>query len=526
MSELVTLPADFLPLQIPLGASMRRLMIPIPGLAIALSLAASASVQAQTLQASAAALNAATTKSIEFSGSGRWFQFGQAPNNSSAWPPFDVSRYVAAINFETSSERVQIRRIQVVEPGRVRPAPVEQKADQYLNGSQAWNLAPGPNPAQDAARVVSAQPGAVDERTAEILATPQGFLRAALANNATTQPAKDGIEVSFTVGGRYRYVGNINAANQVERVQTWIATPVLGDTLVETKYSDYKDFGGVQFPGHIARSQGGYPVLDLTVSEVRLNPTVYLPVPQEVLTAKAAPVTATALAEGVYYLTGGTHHSVAIEQRDHIVLIEAPLNEERSLAIIAKLKETIPNKPIKFVVNTHAHFDHSGGLRTFVDEGATIVTEEANAAYYEKVWSAARSIDPDRLAKSKKSARFDSFTGKHVLSDGKRAIEIHPIGGSGHNDAFDLVYLPAEKILIEADAYTPTAANVPPPKTANPYTVNLYDNIQKLKLDVTQIAALHGPRVVTLADLGTAIGKTEVAKADAPGADKPIHASK
>jgi hypothetical protein len=84
-------------------------------------------------------------------------------------------------------------------------------------------------------------------------------------------------------------------------------------------------------------------------------------------------------------------------------------------------------------------------------------------------------------------------------------IEIRPIVGSGHNDAFALVYLPAEKILIEADAYTPAAANAAPPAAPNPYSVNLYDNIKKLKLEVAQIAPLHG-RLVTLADLRAAIG--------------------
>jgi hypothetical protein len=99
-----------------------------------------------------------------------------------------------------------------------------------------------------------------------------------------------------------------------------------------------------------------------------------------------------------------------------------------------------------------------------------------------------------------------------VLSDGKRTIEIHSIAGNSHNDAFALVYLPNEKILVEADAYTPTAANVPPPTKPNPYSVNLCQNIYKLKLDVDKIAALHGPRVVTLADLRTAIGKPAATK--------------
>lgn len=456
-----------------------------------------------TLQSSAQALGASNIKAIEFSATGHWFQFGQAPAPNLAWPQFDVSRYTATIDYEHPAARVQITRTQTVEPARARPAPVEQKADQYVNGAVAWNLT---TPPAGAAPVAQAQSAAVEERTAEIWATPQGFLKAAAANNAVSKPLDGGSEVSFTLG-KDHYVGTINASNEVERVSTWIDNPVLGDTPVETVFSDYRNFNGLLFPSHIVRTEGGFPVLDLNVTTAASSAAADIAVPVEVSSAPVPPVNVTVetLAPGVFYLRGGTHHSVVIEQKDHVVVVEAPLNEARSEAVIAKVKEIIPGKPIKYLVNTHAHFDHSGGLRTYVDEGATIVTQQPNQAYYQTAWSAARTINPDRLAQSKKAPVFETFTDKHVLTDGKRAIEIYPILGSGHNDAFALVYLPAEKILIEADAYTPPAANAPAPSAPNPYSINLYENIQRLKLDVRQIAALHGPGVATIGDLRTAI---------------------
>ena len=192
--------------------------------------------------------------------------------------------------------------------------------------------------------------------------------------------------------------------------------------------------------------------------------------PEAVRAATAPPVVATAekLADGVYYVKGGTHHSVAIDQADHVVVVEGPQSEARSLAVIAKVKETIPNKPLRYLINTHVHFDHSGGLRTWVDEGATIVTHQMNKPYYEQAWAAPHTLNPDRLAQSKKSAMFETVADKHVLTDGKRAIEIYEIAGSGHNDGFLMVYLPKEKILIEGDAYTPAAAGAPPPRRAEP----------------------------------------------------------
>ena len=471
----------------------------IASLSIAFAAAGSCAVHAQTLQEAADAAGVSKIKSVEFSGTGRWYQFGQAPNPESAWPPFDVKSYTGDINYETASARVQSTRFQVVEPGRFRPAPVEQRNDQFVSGNTAWNESTSGNAAAE-------QPAAVEERVAEIWSTPHGFLKAALANNGTSKPLNDGIEVSFSVGGKYRYVGTVNAKNQVTEISTWIDNPVLGNTLVETKFIDYKDFGGIQFPSQIVRTQGGHPVLDINVATAKANPNIEIKVPQDLTKAPAVNVASEKISEGVFYVTGGTHHSLAIDQTDHITIVEAPLNEERSLAVIAKAKELIPNKPIKYLINTHAHFDHAGGLRTFVDEGASIVTLKANKPYYEKVWATAHSIHPDRLEASKKAPNFVALTDKCVLSDEKHPIEIHSIANNGHNDAFVLAYLPNDKVLIEADAYTPLAANAPVPTTVNPYSANLYENIQKLNLNVEKIAALHGPRLVTLADLQAYIG--------------------
>src|SRR5919198_2508657 len=484
---------------------MRRWTLGALGLVAAAASAACAQ-QAGTLQAPANTLKTAEIKTIDYAGTGKWYQFGQAPGPTLSWPPFDVSGYTASIDYDSPAARIQMTRKQVVEPERARPAPVEQKVDQYVRGTAAWNMAAPAGAAPGTAPAPQPQPAAVEERTMEIWSTPHGFVKAALANNATSQPAGGGSEVTFTAG-KNKYVATINAQNQVEKIRTWIDNPVLGDTLVETTFSDYRDFDGMQFPAHIVRTQGGYPVLDLTTTSMRSNAALDVQVPDVArnATVPAPQATAEKLADGVWYIKGGTHHSVAIEQRDHIVVVEAPLNEARSLGVIARVKETIPNKPIKYVVNTHAHFDHSGGLRTYVDEGATIVTHEMNRPYYEQAWRGPHTPNPDRLEQSKKPASYETFTDKHTLTDGQRVIEIDAIQGNGHNDAFAMVYLPAEKILVEVDAYTP-APDAPPPATPNPFSVNLYENIERLKLDVRQIAALHGPRLVTMADLRNSIG--------------------
>ena len=459
-----------------------------------------------TLEAATAALGAADIRGVEYSGTGRWFQFGQAPNPTLPWPAFEVSRFTAVVDYQQPAARVEMTRRQIVEPGRIRPTPTEQRAIQMVSGTFAWNVPAAAGTAATPTPAPTPQPAAVEERTMEIWTTPHGFLKAAAANNATSTPAGEGTEVAFTIDGKYKYVGRINAQNEVERVETFIDNTVLGDTPVEFVYSEYRDFGGVRFPARIVRTQGGHPLLELTIDKAAPNPAVSAEVPEQVrsFTPPAVNVLMEPLAPGVHFVRGGSHHSVAIEQRDHVVVVEAPQDEARSEAVIAKVKETIPGKPIRYIVNSHVHFDHSGGLRTYVAEGATVVTHEMNRPYYEKAWAEPRTIRQDRLARAPRTVTFETFTDKHVLGDGQRQIEVHRIAGSGHNDAYAMVYLPAERILIQVDAYAPLAPNAPPPATVNPFTVNLLENVDRLKLPVRTIAALHGPGVATIDDLRAA----------------------
>src|SRR5262249_12280161 len=142
--------------------------------------------------------------------------------------------------------------------------------------------------------------------------------------------------------------------------------------------------------------------LDLLVTDVRPNAAVDIQVPDAVRQDPNpyARVATQKAAEGVWYLTGGTHHSVLIEMKDHLIMVEAPLNEERSTAIIAEARKLVPAKPIRYVINSHHHFDHSGGLRAFVAEGATVITQDVNRAYLAQVLAAPATVRPDAQSRS------------------------------------------------------------------------------------------------------------------------------
>jgi len=299
--------------------------------------------------------------------------------------------------------------------------------------------------------------------------------------------------------------GQVNDKNLIEKVEAWTTSPVVGDVLIETVYADYKDFGGLQFPTKITQKQGGFPTLELTVTEAKGNVPLELKVPDNVAAATVK-VQADKVADGVWYLTGGTHHSVLVEMKDHLVLIESPQDDARALAIVAEAKNLVANKPLKYVVNSHKHFDHSGGLAALVADGVTVVTHESTTAFFQQSLAAPRTVQPDKLAQAGKKPVVEVFKDKHVISDGARMIELHPIQGNNHDEGLILAYLPREKLLVEADVYTPSPPNAAPPAQPNPKHVNLYENIERLKLAVDQILPLHG-RKVPLSELQKWVGK-------------------
>jgi glyoxylase-like metal-dependent hydrolase (beta-lactamase superfamily II) len=457
------------------------------------------------ISAASKAIGADVLKTVTYAGSGQDFALGQAANPNAPWPRFIVKSYTRSIDFEAPASRADRIRMQGENPprgGGLQPVIGEQAQNQTIivNANTPW------------------------VQQLEIVMTPHGFLRAAAARGATaetqTVSGQRFTVVSFTGENKARVNGNLDEQNTVQRVETWIDNALLGDMLVEATYADYKDFGGVKFPTHIVQRQGGYPILDLTITDVKPNAMVDIQPPQGRGGAPggggAAPGAQAAtpsekLAEGVFLILGG-YASLAVDFKDHIVIIEGPQSEARAMAIIAEAKRLIPNKPIRYVINTHQHIDHASGLRPFAAEGATIVTHQINVPYYSKLFGATRTLNPDLLSKSGRQATFEGVGDRRDFTGGSQVIELHRLQGSGHNDGLLVAYLPGLKLLVEADAYNPPAQPPSAPQSPlSPYVANLVENINRLKLDVERIIPIHYPgdrRVVTRAELMLFAGQT------------------
>ena len=447
------------------------------------------------------AMGVDTLKTVQYSATGFDFALGQAPNPSSPWPKFINKSYTRSIDFETPASRVDRVRVQGENPphgGGQQPIVGEQPVSQTI--------------------VVSADTPWVQQL--EIWMMPHGFLRAAAKKNATVEAKTVGgrkyTVVSFVGDNKARVNGYLNADNLVERVETQIDNPFFGDMPFEALYSDYKDAGGAMFPMHIVQKQGGYPIFDLTLTELKTNAGVMIQAPQGRggagggAPAAATQATSEKLGDGVYLILGG-YAAIAVDFKDHITIIESGQSEARGQAVLAEAKRLIPNKPITQVVNTHSHIDHSSGLRAVVGEGATIVTYQLNKAYLEKTLTLPHTLVPDKAQQNSRKPSVEAVGEKKVLTDGTNVVELYHMQNFGHHDGMLLAYFPKEKVLLEADAYNPQAVTATPPNPPSPYTLSLLDNVRRLKLDVQRIVPVHYPadnRVVTLAEVTKWVGRS------------------
>jgi glyoxylase-like metal-dependent hydrolase (beta-lactamase superfamily II) len=431
-------------------------------------------------------IGATGVNTIQYSGSGIYSQFGQSYLPNGPYPRFYV-KYSRVVDYGKNVSREELIRTQFENPprgGGGQPLYREARGVTLSTENSAWGG------------------GAV-------ALTPYGWVKAATDGNptmkSTTVKGKQVTVVSFTVKNKYKVNGYVNSENLLEKVETWMPNPILGDTLIETTYSNYKDFGGLKFPMKIGQKDGVFPVLDLTVSDVRPNAPVNIDVPASAQSAggPAARVESQKIADGVWYLAGTPDpNSMAVEFKDYVVIIESSVTEARALANMAEVKRLVPGKPIRYHVNSHHHSDHAAGLRAYVVEGSTILTHQMNKKFYEQVvLKNPHTLDPDKFSESPKPAKFIYVKDKYVLTDGDRTLEIYTVPGAGHTANLLMSYLPKEKILFITDIFNQFGEprpNDPPPGIVTPYYAALGDNLKRLHLDVQQLAPSHGKGVVSV----------------------------
>jgi glyoxylase-like metal-dependent hydrolase (beta-lactamase superfamily II) len=460
-------------------------------------------------------------RSVTYSGTARDVAFQQCGANSTAMtckgthdPMRPITNYVRVIDLAGPTSRHTGATNNIGGGGSTTAAPgtlFAQVTPQQADLAQPWN------------------------NSLELYITPWGFLKGAADNNATASRRRvDG--KNYTVlswspavkapsGRNYVVNGYVNDQNIVERVETWLGENIMGDMHIVANYTGWKDFGGVMAPAKIVQTRGGWPFFEVDVTAAKANPpdvATLVPAPAPAAgrggggggapaaaggrggAPPALMVTTEKLGDGLYRLTtgGGSYDSLLVEFRDHVMMLEAGQNEARALAYIAETKKLFPNKPIRYVMNTHAHSDHTGGLPALVAEGATIITQKNNEEFFERALNTPRTLLTDTLAKNPKKAKVEAVGDKKVYSDGTRTVEFYHINPAPHSNGLMVAYIPKEKILFQGDF------SVTPGQPANDHVKALVPALEKLRLDFDRYINVHAsPAPQTKADVWKSVGK-------------------
>jgi glyoxylase-like metal-dependent hydrolase (beta-lactamase superfamily II) len=441
-----------------------------------------------------AAIRAATSLTLE--GTGRNYNFGQGMTPAAPLPRFDVSELRRTTDLTAVRHRHEVTRTAAFTTAFTAP----QRIVFGLDGDIAYGIAPTGNATRNPAAVATG-------RRQEHFHHPLVLIRAALepgteVQAAGTQSGHHVLRIRLSPADTFQLWLN-RQTHLPARIRSVRYDVNLGDALYESTFESWAPTGALQLPARqtsrfggaviaeyeIARSVVGTDPVDLQAPEGARGPA---PTP-------AVNVTSEELAPGVWYLAGGSHHSVLVEFDQYLMLIETPQHDARTLAVIAKARELRPNKPLRYAVNTHHHHDHSGGVRAAMSEGLTIVTHAGNVAFYRDVARRPHTLQPDALARAPKSPTIVPVGEKRVFQDRSRTVELYHVRGSPHTSTMIVAYLPMERMLVQADAYNPPAPNQPPPPSF-PFARNLVENVERLGLRVDRVAALHG-RVVPFSEI-------------------------
>ena len=435
-------------------------------------------------------------KSITYSGSAKDVAFQQCGANSTDMtcrgmhdPMRPINNYVRVIDLTAPTSRAT-------------------GATNNIGAGGSTTLTPG-----TFSQVVAPQQADVSQRwdnSLEFYITPWGFLKGAAANNATASRGKaDGKNytiltwspsVKAVSGASYVIKGYIDDKNMVDRVETWLGDNIMGDMHILATYTGWKDFGGVMAPTKIVQTRGGWPFFEVNVAAAKANPpdlATLAPAPAgrggggggggAPAAAPAMVVTSEKLGDGLYRLTTGpgSYDSVIVEFKDYIMMLEAGQSVARAIAYVAETKKLIPNKPIRYVFNTHPHSDHTGGLPVLVAEGATIITQKNNAEFLDKALNTPRTLLDDPLAKNPKKAKIETVEEKKVYSDGTRTVEMYHVFPAPHSNGLLIAFIPKEKVLFQGDF------SVTPGQPANDHVKALVPVLERLNLDFDRYINVH-----------------------------------
>jgi glyoxylase-like metal-dependent hydrolase (beta-lactamase superfamily II) len=494
------------------------------------------------LAAVAAEIGEADLRCITFSGSGYSGAVGQTFENAVNvdWPRIGgLNNYTRSIDWAAETSVETFDRPPGLAPASWKygtgwedgtPTQTQTRQTHIVVGDRAWHMDGNGPP-------VAVPPDLAELYRLDLWLNPQGFVKAARLPGANPvafwrweqiEKGRDGNVVvpekmhvvAITMFGKYRVDATINSQHLIQRIKTTVSLPALGDWNIEHEWPGATQsstaqprFGTVRWPTNWHSHHGyddnwqfyrqstghnGYGGRFTNVQPNMCPPQV--PVPASVAQA-TFPVTVSVreMADGVYLLGGGPANSYMVEFDNFVAVFEAPGHEERSLAVIDAITRLAPDKPIRWLISSHPHFDHIGGLRTYLHVGSTIVTHMTNLGFLNSdvLSYAPRTVKPDILSQwppteVAEGYNYEAVQENYVITDNRRILRVYYVQPLQHVAGMLMAYLPAEGIVFEADLFdtheAPRAAQLPAMRS-------LYNTVDRMGLDVATVAPVHGEPV-------------------------------
>ncbi len=441
-------------------------------------------------------LIAIRTLSIE--GSGTAPNIGQNPHPEGPLPTWWVAEFKRSIDLTHNRARTEQHRIGMF-PFAL---PTDVRQSQGLDGDVAFNI-------NAEGRAQRAPDAAVTDRRIEMLATPVTIVRAALDPKANVSSVRGKIAITTAQGDKLTLA--LDGTTHLPASVSWMTSSEnLGDVVNTTSFEDYETVSGIRLPKRYVTkidfrdwTSGDFSVAknivdggvgDLAAPVAVKNATAPTPAPISVDVQQVA--------KHVWWLAGsGNAFSILFEFDDHLTLFEAPTSEARTKAVIDKARATVPNKPLTEVIVTHHHFDHTGGLRTAVAEGLTVISHQGNEGIFKEMTSRKATLKPDRLTKSGKTLKFRGMDDTLVLKDSSLEVDLFRLHDNTHSPYLIAAFVPGDNLLVEGDL-------IDMGWVQHPWAENYRQNLAMRKIHFSKDIPVHG-RIATFDEEMAALAEME-----------------
>jgi glyoxylase-like metal-dependent hydrolase (beta-lactamase superfamily II) len=347
--------------------------------------------------------------------------------------------------------------------------------------------------------------------------------------------------VNYRAGGPLFTVMFDRATGLPVRIRTLDYDNIWGDVTFDLVLADWQTMEGLRVPTSRTYELNGRRVADIKITETKVNVPIAaerLAIPDAFKAGASKPAQEPAvpyqwvirrqfigtyldsdvpsydtrastglrlaeLAPGVHHVVGGSHHSLIAEMRDHLIVFDAPVSDWHSNWVLAAAGAKFPGKPVKYLVLTHHHMDHAGGLRAYAANGATLVVGKGSAEHYRRVLAAPFTRNPDLTSRDLTRTEIVEVTDKHVFNDGQREVHAYVIENP-HANGLLIGYIPAASLGYVTDIWSPGAG--PLPDKLNPNLAALVAGVKKAGITPQKFAGGHGS-VADYAPLAALEGK-------------------